>query len=385
MGALAARLDLRGRVARSLRGVDVRGRRVVVALGKGAPAMARGALDALGDVDALLVVTSDATDALGLPVRRAAHPLPDARSVAAGAEALALSRSLGPDDTLVALVSGGASALACAPAPPLDLAEKRALGAAMLASGAPVEAVNTVRRHASLLKGGGLLGAHRTIVRVASDVLVARAGSVVPGDAAVVGSGPASACPTTVADARVALARWAPAHASVPLVEHHGAPDDERIVIDPTDLADAARAVLVEAGFSAGVAEPTLDTVAVLAARLRAEAARLGPGEALVRVGEPSVALPAVHGAGGRLGRLALLALRGGLPEGVHLVALASDGVDGSGGAGAVVTGRAYPSVEAALAAWDDAPWLEARGALVARAPSGLNLLDLIVLLREGT
>ncbi|MBK7402235.1 MAG: DUF4147 domain-containing protein [Myxococcales bacterium] len=379
-------IDLRSRVAASL-GPVRGGRCVVIALGKGAPSMARGALDAFGRVDELLVVTSDDTDALGLPVVRASHPLPDARSVEAGRAALALAASLGTGDTLVALVSGGASSLACAPAPPLDLAQKRALAAALLGSGAPIEEINVVRRHASLLKGGGLLGRHRTLTRVASDVLVERDGEVVEGAAATVGSGPASACVTTKEDARRILARWAPHLADAPLVDHHGAPSDERCVAGPLDLARAACHELERVGYQTTLAPPTLASVDALAQQLVRAAEALGPGHARVQVGEPSVRLPRDPGVGGRLGRLALLAWRQGLPADVRLACLASDGVDGGGGGGAIVRGRVEdPSgATAALAAFADAPFLERRGALVPRRPSGQNFLDLLVLVRDRT
>lgn len=378
-------IDLRSRVAASL--APVTGRCVVIALGKGAPRMARGALDALGRVDELLVVTSDDTDALGLPVVRAAHPLPDVRSVEAGRAALTLAASLGAEETLVALVSGGASSLACAPAPPLDLAHKRALGAALLGSGAPIEEINVVRRHASLLKGGGLLGRHRTLTRVASDVLVERNGEVIEGEAAAVGSGPASACSTTKEEARRVLERWAPHLADTPLVDHHGAPTDERCVAGPLDLARAAGGVLERAGYQTTLGPPTLAPVDALAEALVRAAEGLAPGEARVQVGEPSVRLPPNPGVGGRLGRLALLAWRRGLPADVRLACLASDGVDGAGGGGAVVRGKVPDprGATAALEAFADAPFLERHGALVPRRPSGQNFLDLLVLVRDRT
>jgi len=385
LAGLVQGVDLRSRVAASLE--PEAGRCVVIALGKAAPRMTLGALDALGRVDELLVVTSDATDALGLPVRRAAHPLPDARSVEAGRAALALAASLDAGDTLVALISGGASSLACVPAPPLDLDGKRALGAAMLASGAPIEDINLVRRHASLLKGGGLLGRHRTRTRVVSDVLVTRDGRVIEGEPATVGSGPASACRTTREDARRVLDRWAPHLAPAPFVDHAGAPTDERCVAGPLDLARAACAALERGGFEAELRPPTLAAVDVLAGELVAAAQALSPGRAWVVVAEPSVTLPPHPGAGGRLGRLALLAWRLGLPDDVQLACLASDGVDGAGGGGAIVRGS-VPDKEGAaraLAAFDDAPFLDRHGALVPRRPSGQNLLDLLVLVRDRT
>ena len=143
----------------------------------------------------------------GCPTRivrvvEAGHPLPDAAGLAATIEALALAESAGPHDLVLVLVSGGASANWIAPAAGLSLADKQAVTRALLASGASIVEVNTVRKHLSRIKGG------RLAQHAFPAPLVAVAISDVPGDdPAVIGSGPTVPDPTTLADARAIVAR----------------------------------------------------------------------------------------------------------------------------------------------------------------------------------
>src|SRR6266404_5127793 len=143
----------------------------------------------------------------GCPTRfirrvEAGHPLPDAAGLAATAETLALAESAGPQDLVLVLVSGGASANWIAPPAGLSLADKQAVTLALLASGASIVEINTVRKHLSRIKGG------RLAQRAFPAPLVAVAISDVPGDdPAVIGSGPTVPDPTTLADARAILAR----------------------------------------------------------------------------------------------------------------------------------------------------------------------------------
>lgn len=411
--AIAA-VDLRARVAEALelrlRRDEAYGRARtirVVAVGKAAPIMTLGALDALGArASVVRVLTAEGTDARALDGRhpdlvvlRGAHPIPDARSVAGGEALLAAVAGLGPDDLVVALVSGGASSLAAAPPAGLALETERAVEDALLRSGAQVSDVNVVRRHLSRVRGGGLARAAlpaRTCALIASDVLVERGGRVSPGAPWDVGSGPATPDPTTIDAARAVLARFAPEW--LPRVEPFlattfadFAPEADRvetsIVASPIDLAEACAERARAAGLRTEVLDPSLAPVDALAPEYAARARALPERSACVRVAEPSVSVPDAHGRGGRAGRLALLAWSSGLPDHVALACVASDGVDGGSGAGgAVITGRLAPERQAdarrALEAYDDAPFLAARGAHVAGAPTGTNLLDLHVLVR---
>jgi glycerate 2-kinase len=188
------------------------GQLLILAAGKAAAAMAE-------------VAERHYVDELGLPANRigglavtrrgyarptryvrvieAGHPIPDAAGLAATLETLSLADVAGPDDLVLVLISGGASANWIAPTRGLSLTEKQALTRALLSSGASISEMNTVRKHLSHIKGGRLaerINPARSVTIAISDV---------PGDdPAVIGSGPTVADPTTLADARAILARY---------------------------------------------------------------------------------------------------------------------------------------------------------------------------------
>jgi glycerate 2-kinase len=132
----------------------------VLAAGKAAGAMAQAAEELLGEkVSGGLVVTKDGHDPgpEGFETVFASHPEPDERSVEAARRVQELAESLGEEDLLLALISGGASALLADPAPPIELADLKKLTGNLLRSGANIGEINTVRKHVSVLKGGGLV------------------------------------------------------------------------------------------------------------------------------------------------------------------------------------------------------------------------------------
>lgn len=137
-----------------------------------------------------------------IEVVEASHPVPDENGRRAAARILEMVRGLGPDDLVLALISGGGSSLLTLPAPGLTLADKQAVNAALLRSGAPIGEMNAVRKHLSAIKGGRLAAAAhpaRVVTLVISDV---------PGDdPAVIASGPTVPDPSTFADARAVLDR----------------------------------------------------------------------------------------------------------------------------------------------------------------------------------
>jgi hydroxypyruvate reductase len=416
-------LDLAARVASALpRASRARPARVI-AIGKASPAMTAGAIARLGTtIERCLVVVPDGTPVTVLLaaarragigarviVRRASHPLPDARSVRAGIACLEAARAEGVA-SLVVLVSGGASALACAPSARVTLRTKRAVSRAMLASGASVQEINVVRKHLSLLKGGGLARAaapHPVLTLVASDV--------VGGSPSDVGSGPSVPDASTVSEARRLLRRFAPAFSRVPLAPTLAASKATaarlraEVVLSPEDLVRAVRRLLSDAGVSVRTLAPSQATAEALAseyaALARGAARGAGGARAYVRVAEPSVVVTSGKGKGsgkgGRSTHVAALVGRALGGEGacgrpvrrVCFAALASDGVDGvSGTGGAVVDRRFAARVEArlgagaldrAIASFDTGTLHALVKTAIPSAPTGQNLADLHVLLIE--
>ncbi|WP_437593268.1 DUF4147 domain-containing protein [Sorangium sp. So ce1000] len=407
-----AELDPAGLVERALDAeAGARGGRVfVIAAGKAAPGMARGALRRWGDrIAGGLVISvaapapaardektspTDPEEAALRPLRlmRAAHPIPDARSVDAAEAALAVAAALGPDDLLVALLSGGASALLAAPPPGVSLADKQAVVAALLEAGAPIQDVNLVRRHLSRIKGGRLAAAAapaRVLTLLMSDVV-----GGLPHD---VGSGPTVPDPTRVEEALAALDRWAPRFARLaPAFSESLKPADARrvdarLLADPDKLAERVAVALADRTGLRAAAAPAEDGDArTIVERRLALARTLAPGEAAVIPCEPTLALPSERGAGGRAGWIALAALRG-LPPDVALLCAASDGVDGSSGAAGAAVARAAAAamddstIDAALARFDDAVVHRALGTRVETGATGHNLTDLHIVARDFT
>lgn len=334
-----------------------------LAVGKAAPAMMRGALARWPELRGL-VVTTDGTD-VELPARVrvlfAGHPVPDRRSVRAADEALALE---GP---LLVLVSGGASALLCAPAPGVTLARKREVTRALITGGATIRELNVVRKHLSRIKGGGLSAA---LTLVASDV--------VGGGVDDVGSGPSVRDTSTLGDARRILARYG---LEAPLLPRkRAACGPARIIASPEEHARVLAAQL-----GARLLPPSDASVDVLAREYMHYAHELGPGEVLVRAAEPSLEVTG-RGRGGRSTHLAaLVGLT--LPRGVSFCASATDGVDGtSGTAGALVDARLQrhaPRVRDALRRFDTGPLHLALGTALPGGPTGHNLADVHVLWRR--
>ena len=370
--AALARQGARAATAAALR-MDATPRIVALAAGKASPAMLAGLFDACGErvEEALLVVPED----LELPsldarvrVRIATHPLPSARSLLAAEDALALRPNL-------VLLSGGASALLCAPSAGVTLAQKIAVTDALLRSGADVREINTVRRHLSRIKGGGLAKDVRRTVLV-SDVLFGR-----PED---VGSGPSVPDPTTVADARRILARYG-ITGEWPLVEtakpEDVIPTPVDVVLEPAHLARALAEALAVEGYVARVLPPSTAPVAELADAYAALAGALRPGEAVVRVAEPTLKVEG-EGHGGRCSHLAAI-LAGHLPPGVTFLAAASDGVDGKSGTGGAIVSGPLDGAEDALARFDTGPLHRRHGTALPEHPTGMNLADAHALVRR--
>ena len=405
------------------------GRVHVLALGKAAAHMAAGLHEAAGDrIARTLVITKDGHAGTELEpgimgvlsrgmieVIEAAHPVPDARSLAAGQRALEMVTAVPEDGRLVVLLSGGGSSLAAVPAAGLALDDKAAAVRALLAAGAPIHALAAVRKHLSAVKGGRLALATRAAVRVLA------ISDVVGDDPAAIAGGPFTADPTTYAEALEVLDELAPGAASAARVvldegvrglrdetPKVGDPRLDRIELaiaaGPDAFVDAVAEALEAAGIAVLARRPRVTSsvervVGDLLATARALASRVAAtGEACAAVigGEPTLALHGEPGRGGRAQHAAMIAARGlveaaalaGTP-GVELVVLAaaSDGTDGpTDDAGGIVDrgswermARAGVDPEAALRRFDAGTALEAAGDLVTTGPTGTNVCDVYI------
>ncbi len=177
------------------------GRVVVVGAGKASARMAEAVEAEWGPCEGLVITRYGyARPCRGIEIVEAAHPVPDQAGVMATQRMLGLLDGLGEDDFVLALISGGASALLVAPSNDITLAEKQAVNAALLASGAPIQQMNVVRKHLSCVKGGQLAAA-----AYPSQMLALMISDVPGDDMAMIGSGPTVGDASTVADARAIL------------------------------------------------------------------------------------------------------------------------------------------------------------------------------------
>ena len=379
------------------------GRVVVVGAGKASARMAEAVEAAWRPCEGLVITRyGHARPCKGVEIVEAAHPVPDEAGQAATRRMLALLDGLDEGDFVLALISGGASALLVQPAGAITLDEKRAINTALLASGAPIGQMNTVRKHLSRVKGGQLAAAAwpaRMLALMISDV---------PGDApGDIGSGPTVGEASTPEDARAILTRHAiamPASVRAVLDAPSGVvpPDDERlsrvenrVIAAPAQSLEAAAELAREAGCNVhllgdaleGEARELAATHAALARQVRAG---LAPGDApvlLLSGGELTVTRRG-DGIGGPNAEYALalaLALEGA--PGIHTIACDTDGVDGAAEvAGAMIgpdTLLRGTDAAAALAENDAHGYFGRIGAQVITGPTLTNVNDFRAILVE--
>jgi hydroxypyruvate reductase len=369
----------------------------LVGAGKAAGQMGRGVAAAVEVRGGVLVTKEGAFDGFapeGTMVRFGGHPEPDGASAAAADALVDFLARRSPDEHVVAVISGGGSALIGAPIEGVTLDDLRATTRALLAAGVPVARMNALRKHLGRAAGGRLAAACRARL----DVLFLS--DVIGDDASAVASGPFAADPTTWADA-LAAARDGGAPAAVRALCERGA----RGELEETPKASHARHHLVgspatllhEAALAARarfevvrVLEPLEGDVSEVASRLAGEALSLEPGECVVAGGEPTVRLPADPGRGGRCQHLALLLARELRGRPLAFCAVGSDGNDGpTDAAGACIDGDGWAALESvgdpadAIARGDAYPLLDRAGLLVRTGPTGTNLLDLYLLASE--
>ena len=371
------------------------GRTVVIGAGKAGGAMARAVEENWqGPLEGLVVTRyGHRVGTERIEVVEASHPVPDQAGAHAARRILELAGGLGEEDLALCLISGGGSALLSLPAEGLTLDDKQQVTTALLRSGADISEINCVRKHLSAIKGGRLAAAcHPAPV-------ITLAISDVPGDdAAVIASGPTVPDPTTFAEARAVLDKYAiqpPAavaeHLAAGLVESPK-PGDERLakaeyrlIAAPAASLDAAGKVAEKAGYQVRILGDALEGEARDMARDHAALAKdCAPGKVLLSGGEATVTVDG-KGRGGPNAEYALalaLALDG--DKNIWAMACDTDGIDGTEDtAGALVAPDTLARAAACgedgarrLADNDAYGYFQALGDLVMSGPTLTNVND---------
>ncbi len=393
------------------------GRTLVIGAGKAAASMARAVEQHWPAGAALdgLVITRYAHGYSGdaalrrIKVVEAGHPVPDESGEAAAREIAERVRALGPDDLLLALVSGGGSSLLALPVDGISMADLKATTRELLRCGAPIQDMNVVRKHLSLIQGGKLAAMCRApiVSLVISDVT---------GDAPThIASGPTVPDPSTYQDALDILARFdcvvpssvaahlaAGASGAIDETPKLGSPvfarADTRVIATAHQSLEAAAAVFRVAGVTPVILGDTVTGEAREVAKVHAAIAReiIDHGQpfkrpvALISGGECTVTLKNPNGRGGRCSEYLLsLAIEMAGAEGVYGLAADTDGIDGSEvNAGAWFSPQMCRDARARgvrgdklLAANDAYGYFKGIGGLITTGPTRTNVNDFRVVL----
>ncbi|MBI1776395.1 MAG: glycerate kinase [Proteobacteria bacterium] len=379
-----------------------KGRTVVVGAGKAAASMALAVEEHWSGPLSGVVVTryGQALPCRSIEVMESSHPVPDAAGAAAAERILAAVGGLGADDLVLALISGGASALMPLPAPGISLADKQQVNQALLRSGAAIDEMNVVRKHLSAIKGGRLAAASYP-AEIVSLII-----SDVPGDdPAIIGSGPTVPDPSTFADARAVLAKYRiePPETVARRLERASdetpKPGDPslararlRLIARPLDALERAAERARDLGLRPLILGDAIEGEAREVARAMAGIALasvrhghpVAPPAVLLSAGEATVTVRG-HGRGGRNTEFLLaLALALGGHRQIAAIACGTDGVDGTeDNAGALIlpdtllrAARLGVDAEASLADNDAYSFFKAVGDLVVTGPTLTNVND---------
>jgi hydroxypyruvate reductase len=383
-----------------------KGRCVVVGAGKASAAMAAALNKAWADVNLSGIVVTrygHAVPAGRIEIIEASHPVPDDMSAEAARRILASVEGLTADDMVIALISGGGSALMVAPAQGMTLADKMAVNRALLASGATISEMNAVRKHLSRIKGGRLALAAKP-ARVVSLLI-----SDVPGDdPSEIASGPTVADPSDINNVREIVSRYAldlPENVRKVLEKGEETPkagdieEDIRLIATPSLALQAAADEAVKLGLTPLILGDSLEgeskDVGAVMAGIALSASRKGlpvKGPAmLLSGGETTVTIgKGLAGKGGRNTEFLLslaLTLKGA--GGIWAIAGDSDGIDGvEDAAGALVTPDTLARMRNAgadprqsLVGHDSYTAFKAVGDLVVTGPTLTNVNDIRAIL----
>lgn len=368
-------------------------------LGKAALPMTEALMDSIQLAGALVVTkhASVPTSSL-LTVMEGGHPIPNADSLAAGEAVLNFVSRLNANDLLVCLISGGGSALMTAPLVPL--ADLQALTAELLACGARIDEINTLRRHLDRLKGGGLAKAAGP-----AEILSLILSDVVDDPLEAIASGPTAPDPTSRANALAIIQKYELEsrlpHSIVPALSESMKPNEavfarvRNEIIASNRLALSAalnqaeregfEATLLTSGLQGEARQAGLDLVTALRVATKDKTRPF----CLIAGGETTVTLQKNHGLGGRNQEMVLSALSALAElENVMMLSLATDGEDGpSGAAGAVATDKSKSRAEALglnpaefLARNDSYHFFAALDDLLEPGPTHTNVNDLTLL-----
>ncbi|MGB7288117.1 MAG: DUF4147 domain-containing protein [Salaquimonas sp.] len=338
----------------------------IAAVGKAASSMMRAALDQIGVNTKGLVVTKydHSEKELGsyssLTVIEAAHPVPDENSLRAGAALLEFVRSSTAEDSLLFLISGGASSLVeCLPAG-MSLAELQAMNEEMLADGLDIHAINAKRREVSLIKGGKLLSHFKGMA-----VKVLAISDVEKDDINVIGSG-IGASPVTAKAGVIETEIIASNYLARNAMEEKAEDLEIEVIVNSENLY----------GDVFEVANACVETV------------KSGAPGLYIFGGEPTTILPENPGEGGRNQALAVAMARE--TSGVNGITILVAGTDGSDGptnsAGGIATGDSWEETQGGQTALDAAnsgKWLKRSGGLFVTGPTGTNVMDVMLVLKR--
>ncbi|WP_294925285.1 glycerate kinase [uncultured Paracoccus sp.] len=377
------------------------GRVTVIGAGKASARMAEAVEAEWGPCEGLVITRYGyARPTQAIRIVEAAHPVPDQAGRQATDEMLDLLAGLRPEDFVLALISGGASALLTAPAGRVTLAEKQAVNRMLLASGAPIGQMNVLRKHLSRVKGGQLAAAAhpaRMLALLVSDV---------PGDdPALIGSGPTVGDDSTVADALAITRQWGlelPASVQdalagesgvVPTADPRLSRVENVICAAPSASLQAAADMARAAGYEVEILGDAIEGEARDIARAHADLARAAKGPCILLSGGELTVTRQGDGTGGPNAEYALaLALALDDAPGIHAIACDTDGVDGAAEVAGALIGpdtlriarQQGADPQAALARNDAHGFFAAIGGQVVTGPTLTNVNDFRAILIEG-
>jgi glycerate 2-kinase len=375
----------------------------VIGAGKASAQMARAVERLLGAriTDGLINVK----DGHGAKLQRVrinecGHPIPDRRGVAGARRIAQIAAQAGPDDLIVCLISGGASALMPLPAPPITLAEKQKTTRLLLHCGAGIHEINCVRKHISRIKGGQL-------ARLAypATLLTLILSDVIGDDLDAIGSGPTVPDRSTFAEARAILEKYRIPDLLPLAAEETPKPGDKifektrNVVVGSNALAVDAAAeearrlglhTLVLSTFVEGEAREVARVHAAIAKEIRASGRPVSRPACVISGGETTVTVRG-KGLGGRNQEFALAAAIdiAGFGDNLLILSAGTDGTDGpTDAAGAIADSTTLNRAQALglnAAAFlrnnDSYHFFEATGDLIKTGPTGTNVADIQIIL----